>query len=218
VKEFIEVPATKHSKSNRRLVCGVGVNDADYNVSVQAEGKTVHCPYYRKWRQMLRRCYSGEQSAYNDCYVCPEWLLFSNFKKWMELRDWNGNELDKDLLVYGNKVYSPDTCLFISAKINTSINESKSRRGRCMLGVSWCSKRGKYQSHCGVNGVSIGLGYFDSELEAHARYMRYKSSVLISMAESVDGNDRRIISKALIDRAFVLAEMAEDAERGVINE
>ena len=65
---------------NRSLICGVGVNDANYATS----GKRM-CPFYRRWINMLERCYSEKfqekNPTYRGCSVCEEWLTFSNFKR-----------------------------------------------------------------------------------------------------------------------------------------
>ncbi len=109
----------RKSPAKYRPVCGVGVNDADYEVYL--DGKP--CPYYKRWADMLRRCYvaaKSEKLAYKDCSVCTEWLTFSNFKSWMQTQDWVGKELDKDLLGDG-KLYSPDTCCFIEHSLNKFI-------------------------------------------------------------------------------------------------
>lgn len=103
-----------------RKVQGVGIMDADYIVDVREywveNGKRKSrlvwsCPFHRKWSDMLVRCYSPKRleyrQSYAGCYVCDEWLTFSNFKSWMEKQDWEGKHLDKDLLQTGSKVYSP---------------------------------------------------------------------------------------------------------------
>jgi len=104
----------------RKLVCGVGINDADYRVRVQKElpksssGKrnreTVFmCPFYKVWENMINRCYNPrhlvKRPTYIDCTVCEEWKIFSNFKAWMETQNYIDRQLDKDLIVKGNKVY-----------------------------------------------------------------------------------------------------------------
>lgn len=112
------------------LIYGVGVNDADYVVQKYEEVGTPSkrsrklvwiCPFYQKWTSMLCRCYSDKfkqkNKSYDGCKVSDEWLTFSNFKNWMEKQDWEGKELDKDLLGNG-KIYSPQTCLFISKSAN----------------------------------------------------------------------------------------------------
>ena len=103
----------------------VGINDATYIVKTTINGKRVTCPYYSKWSEMIRRCYSteyqGRKPTYSDCCVHAGWWLFSSFKRWMEKQDWQGKHLDKDLIKAGNKMYSPLTCVFVSNKVNTAI-------------------------------------------------------------------------------------------------
>jgi hypothetical protein len=121
----------------KRLVYDVGVNDADYVVQ--------HCLYYRKWKQMLRRCYSSQyhvkNPSYVGCVVCDEWKVFSNFKLWMMSQDWEGKELDKDLLFPDNKVYSPDTCVFVNKEVNELFSK-KNKHG--VFGVSYNKRLDKY--------------------------------------------------------------------------
>lgn len=123
-----------------KLVHGVGVNDANYKVTFRIKGEINWvCPYYSKWKDMLRRCYSDsyqkEKPTYIGCSVFEEWLTFSNFKRWMEQQDWEGKQLDKDLLVYQNKIYSPKTCCFASKEINQFMVKCDALRGAQPLGV-----------------------------------------------------------------------------------
>jgi hypothetical protein len=85
----------------------------------------VHTPSYVKWIEMLRRCYSERQLRkdpnYFDCYVCDEWLNYQNFAPWYDKnypRDGENYHLDKDIKISGNKVYGPDTCLFVTPSEN----------------------------------------------------------------------------------------------------
>lgn len=142
-----------------RTVCGVGLNDADYVVKPLVNGVRVPCPYYTRWRCMIERCYSIQvhkrQPTYSDCIVCEEWLTFSNFKAWMETQDWEGNQLDKDLLVEGNKVYGPDTCVFVSSDVNNFIiHDLKSGATR---------SGNKYQARFYSFDTRVSLGYFNTK-------------------------------------------------------
>ena len=71
---------------------------------------------------MFDRCYySGYQDnnpTYRGCTVAEEWHNFQNFAKWYEDNYIEGYQLDKDIKVEGNKVYGPDTCMFISKQEN----------------------------------------------------------------------------------------------------
>lgn len=125
--------ALKLSLCHRSLVHGVGVNDSDYITKIVNNNKIIwRCPFYRKWEHMLERCYSSslhkKRPSYIGCSVCPEWLYFSKFRFWMERQKWEGLELDKDILVKGNQVYSPDTCCFIPAAINCLFHSAKKKK------------------------------------------------------------------------------------------
>ncbi len=84
--------------------------------------------HYRKWSGMLERCYSDKyhqkKPTYKDCTVCEEWHNFQNFAKWIQDKIDSGEyqegyHLDKDIKINGNKIYSPDTCMFVSPSINS---------------------------------------------------------------------------------------------------
>lgn len=77
---------------------------------------------YTAWKGMLTRCYCKKtqkrQPTYIGCTVCDEWHNFQNFAKWFDVNYISGTQLDKDIKVKGNKVYSPDTCSFVSREEN----------------------------------------------------------------------------------------------------
>lgn len=155
-----------------RKVCGVGICDVI--------GSDTKCPIYDRWKTMLRRCYSekfiARNPTYTDCTVCDEWLTFSNFKQWMEAQDWKGKDLDKDLLVQGNKVYSPSTCMFVSHDINSLTTASKATRGAYPIGVSFHSRSKKYQVKLRVGGKSSHIGHYNTPEEAHEAYKAAKEA------------------------------------------
>lgn len=89
---------------------------------------------YEYWHSMLNRCY-GKRSYYNsykEITVCDEWLCYANFKKWFDKNYYKVKnermEIDKDIILKNNKIYSPNTCIFVPQKINNlfiSINKKK---------------------------------------------------------------------------------------------
>ena len=88
MNKFIEIKASNKSIAKRKLVFGFGVNDADYIVNLRRNGKLSRCKIYTRWHEMLKRCYCDKYQyknpTYIGCYVCDDWLIFSNFKRWVE--------------------------------------------------------------------------------------------------------------------------------------
>ena len=199
-----EKEVVKHELTKRnRLVEGVGINDADYKVYRYdyINGKRVkvwECPFYRTWKGMLQRCYSEKchqkRPTYRGCKVCDDWLIFSNFKRWMETQDWQGKHLDKDLLVEGNKIYSPDTCIFVESKINTFIIDRGNDRGEYMIGVYWHKQRSKFHARCRnpFTSKQEHLGLFTTELDAHLAWKARKHHYACRLADSKYCTDTRL--------------------------
>lgn len=172
------------SNSNT-IVCGVGINDADYRISetIKVNGKSKivwYCPFYLKWKNMITRCYSKNfQKAaptYIECSVCPEWIYFSKFKAWMETQEWEDKELDKDILSFGNKIYSPEFCVFVDAKTNSFFSERKAARGEYPIGVHWDKPSGKFKAQgcCVLTNKRTYLGAFSCPNEAHKAWLAFK--------------------------------------------
>jgi len=195
-----------------KLVCGVGINDADYAVykyeAIEVNGKIKHklvweCPYYRTWKGMLNRCYSAKYQekypTYRGCSVSEEWLTFSVFKMWMEGQDWEGMQLDKDLLFEGNKVYSKEACVFVTNRVNSFTIDCRASRGECLIGGYWHKGAGKFASMCRnpFNKKQEYLGLFTSDIEAHQEWLKRKLELAHLLAE--EQTDERV-AKALIER------------------
>jgi len=171
------------------LVCGVGVNDAGYVVSPTINGKQTPCPFYKAWKGMLVRCYSKNfqfrSPTYTGCSVASEWLIFSAFKDWMGNQIWQGLQLDKDLLIAGNKVYSPDTCVFVDQVTNYFINECSAARGSYPLGVNWHKGGANFIAKCSnpFTGKRENLGSYSCPEQAHKAWLKRKHELALLLAE-----------------------------------
>lgn len=187
---FKEIPASESSKSRRKLVFGHGVNDADYIVRPRVNGKLLMCPFYTKWHGMFKRCYSDkahkQRPKYAGCTVCDEWKVFSNFKRWMKLQDWEGKDIDKDIAITGNKIYSPNTCIFVTQEINKLLGDHGSARGDHSQGVFLDKRYGTFQAACNDNGKKKHLGSFGTESKASNAYKKFKSKVILETAMKQD--------------------------------
>lgn len=197
----------------KKLVHGVAVNDADYvaqkfetigYVDGKRKQKLVWvCRYYQTWKDMIQRCYSAKRQerypAYIGCTVSEEWLTFSNFKAWMEKQDWEGKQIDKDLLFEGNKVYSSETCVFVTGLVNSFTLDNGASRGKWLIGVVWHKPTGKFLSSCKnpFTKKLEHLGLFTSEQQAHQAWLKRKLELAHELA-SIQTEKR--VAKALIDR------------------
>ena len=175
----------------RKLVYGVGINDADYKVTNIVEGKKTSCPYYVKWTSMLERGYSStfkkRYQSYFDVSVCKEWHTFSTFKQWMMKQDWQGLELDKDMIYPNNKRYSPKTCVFVSHTLNSLLNTHENDRGLFPLGVTYDKRSKNFQARLSIEGKQRYLGYFKTVEEAEQTYLEAKINHLKSVRASITG-------------------------------
>ena len=190
-----------------KLVYGVGVNDLGYRTQINEEvtengGKRImkhvfRCKYYAAWIGMLTRCYSKKyleiNPSYIDARVCSEWLSAVAFKKWMEQQDWHGKCLDKDIIVPGSKLYSPETCAFVLATTNTFVVGSDASRGDYPIGVYLCKRTSKYRAQCGnpFTGKQEYLGYFLTQEEAHEAWRKRKHELAQLVADTE--SDPRVV-------------------------
>ena len=184
------------------MIYGFATNDAGYKVKkarvyyeggVKKREQLWACPFYVKWMQMLQRCFCKEykerKPSYRGVSCCSEWLLFSNFKKWMEQHDYLGKELDKDLLICGNKIYSPDSCCFISRKINSFMTLAESRRGDFPIGVTLHKRDAVFHANISNGGSDKKryLGSFLDPMSAHKAWQLAKLDKCLSLIrEEVD--------------------------------
>lgn len=182
------------------MVCGVAINDADYEVyNKLQDGSLRKCPFYVRWVSMIRRCYSSKVTmknpTYVGCRVCDDWLTFSKFREWMTKQDWEGKHLDKDLIVKGNQVYNPDTCVFISQKVNVFITDITRGKGQLNLptGVVLGELRSdgyRYIARISYKGKSKNLGQFRTPNSAHAAWLTAKRKFANELADDID--DERV--------------------------
>lgn len=110
---------------NISIMSGVTVTHCNPN------SKAINRKHYQLWKDMIRRCYDPKyikrNPTYNDITVCEEWRDFKKFSSDIqELKNYSlwitgkyNMEIDKDIKIKGNKVYSKDTCMFVTHAMNT---------------------------------------------------------------------------------------------------
>lgn len=171
----------------RSVVCGFGVNDASYLTNNRVNGRTVKCPIYSRWLSIINRCYGksgiANNPTYFGCCVDHRWRKFSGFKKWMEKQDWEGKEIDKDLIVPGNKVYGPDTCCFVSPLINKLIKSGYRKSSGLLTGVR--TEYNRFAGQVTINGHRKYLGMFTTEEEANRAYRIEKGKYMLELSNDI---------------------------------
>lgn len=161
---------------------------------------------YSAWKFMMKRCYDKDykinRPTYDDCSVCEEWHNFQNFAKWYKENyyevDNKKMHVDKDILVKGNKIYSPDTCCIVPNNINSIFVSSKSSRGLYPRGVTL--QDNKFYSYCGDNnGNRTYLGSYQTPELAFEAYKEYKENLIKELAEKYHGLIPENVYNALIN-------------------
>lgn len=147
-------------------------------------------PGFSTWHSMMCRCYSKEfqnkNSNYKGCTVCDEWHNLSVFSNWY-LKNYytvpnERMELDKDILVKGNKIYSPTTCVFVPQRINTLFVKSNHIRGKFPIGVYYDNSKKKYIANLTYKGKNLKLARCVLPVEAFFYYKFYKEELIREVA------------------------------------
>jgi len=165
----IEYPNFKKGKvKNFNIPSFYGIGYLSYGKYNTLDNKIA----YERWKSMISRCYSDKFQSktltYLGCSVNPEWHNFQVFAKWFDKNYVEGFELDKDILVKGNKVYGPETCCFVPRDINVFFASRKRKRGDFVVGVS--KYKNKFITNISLNGIQKNLGYYYTEIEAFNVY------------------------------------------------
>ena len=172
-------------------VHGVGYfGDGEYKSKINRKKVNM----YTSWCNMLGRCYNEKEvlkfPTYKNTIVCKEWHNYQNFAKWYDenRKDYMDNswDLDKDILIKGNKIYSPETCCFVPQEINTLFTKRNSERGELPIGVY--DKDGRYASQIRIKGIdNIYLGTFTTPEEAFKAYKIAKEQYIKEVADKWRG-------------------------------
>ena len=167
-------------------VCGVGIVGTKYPISEVG----VHTKEYELWNSMLQRCYSNtykkKYPTYEGCKCSENFKCYEYFYEWCNKQIGFGNdgfELDKDLLIKGNKIYSEDSCIFIPSEINTLLVKRGASRGEHLIGVYWHKTNKAFVARVNKSkGGSEYLGLFNTEIEAFNAYKQAKESFVKEQA------------------------------------
>jgi hypothetical protein len=162
-------------------VSGVGFNDVGFQMKIN--GKNIW--QYHLWMNMLQRAfdakYKQRSPTYEDATCCDEWLSFANFLEWVNKEvEYKGHPvgfaLDKDIIVKGNKTYSPDVCSLVPQAVNSLLLDSGAARGDFPIGVTFDKRRSKFIAQLGCFGKMKHLGRYDTIEDAVFTYKTAKEA------------------------------------------
>ena len=169
-------------------VCGVGILGTKYLSAVNGRNTKE----YNLWQSMLKRCYNStyknKNPTYEGCEVSNKFKSYEYFYEWCNEQIGFGNEgwqLDKDLLIKGNKIYSENVCVFIPSEINLLLVNNTASRGEHLIGVNWCKTKKAFKAQvCKNKGNQEHLGYFKTEIEAFNAYKQAKEVFIKEQANN----------------------------------
>jgi len=134
---------------------------------------------YKKWHAMMRRA-SGKtgQLCYSDCAVDVAFKSYEGFIEWATNQvgyGFDGYQLDKDIIVKGNKIYGPEYCCFVPSHVNRLFIRGGVRRGAYPVGV-YCKhkKYSNFSAELSVGGKKVLLGLYKTPEEAFNVYKKAK--------------------------------------------
>lgn len=163
----------------------------------------IHTKEYVLWKNMLYRCYSEKalttDPSYKSCRVHKRWLNFQNFAAdineiiGFKNKDW---QLDKDILLQGNTVYSRKRCCFVPQEINKLLNSNASNRGTLPMGVT--RSRKKFQARLKLDSVKTHIGIYDTPTEAYEAYIKQKQKYIRRVAKRFKKELEPKVYKALL--------------------
>lgn len=174
-------------------IYGIGITGCKYPTKTKANDRPTK--EYSIWRSILERSFvkkiKEKQPTYEDVTCCDEWLNFENFYEWLHSQPnfdkWNNGKrwaVDKDILIKGNKLYSPETCRLVPQNVNCLFLKREAERGDYPIGVR-CREDG-FVAVCRNpfldTAVEIG-SYSTPEKAFYLGYKPYKENIIKQVAQ-----------------------------------
>lgn len=168
----------------------IGVTGCKYPTKVNG----VSTKEYNAWIDMLKRCFMSKtkdkQPSYKDVECCKEWINFElfcdwlhsqpNYDKWKNGKRW---AIDKDILVKGNKIYSPETCCLVPQNINCLFLKREAERGNYPIGVRYENNGFVAKCHNPFTNKNEDIGSYSTPENAfYFGYKPYKENLIKQIA------------------------------------
>lgn len=189
------------------LIFGVGILGTKYSSKMN---KNI-VKEYRMWRDMLQRCYDEKYKrahpTYENTTCCKEWLLYENFYEWVHSQDnydkWFYGKrwaIDKDIIIKGNKIYSPDTCCLVPQNVNSLFLKNDKTRGDLPIGVVGIQNGFRASCKNPFTNKNERIDICPTSEKAFKSYKSYKENIIKQVAEIeyIKGNITKRCYEAMI--------------------
>lgn len=173
-----------------------GFNGQGYIGVGKYNSNLIANPAYSKWMSIWRRIGQIDKpdfATYVDCKMDVRWESLQDFSEFYHSCPYrqDGWELDKDLIVPGNRIYGPDTAAYVPVEINAFIKTRK-RKAHLPMGVN--VNRAFFSAAIRIDGKETYLGNFVTPEEAYVAYKEAKEKEASRLADKYDGLvDPRVI-------------------------
>ena len=191
------------------MVYKVGIAGNKYK-TVDENSKSTR--EYMTWYHIIQRCYSDrlkeKQPAYKDIKVCSDWLYYENFYEWLHSQPnfdkWYYGKrwaVDKDILVKGSKIYSPETCCLIPQNVNCLFLKREAERGEYPIGVRYTNDGFTAVCRDPFLDRSVEIGCYSTPEKAFYAYKKYKENIIkqVAQIEFDNGNITKECYEAMIN-------------------
>lgn len=139
---------------------------------------------YEVWMKMKSRCkINGSEQLKNPTYIgctmSDNFQDFQFFAEWCQTQVGYGlpnYDLDKDILILGNKIYSECNCVFVPHHLNSFFNSNKAVRGAFPQGVDFHQPTSKYRASICIDKKQRHLGLFSTAKLASQIYVTAKEA------------------------------------------
>lgn len=150
---------------------------------------------YDVWMEMLKRSFvktiKDRQPTYENVTCCDEWLYYENFYEWLHsqpnFEKWkNGKRwaVDKDILIKGNKIYSPETCCLVPPNVNCLFLKREAERGKYPIGVRYRDDGFLAVCRNPFLDTAVEIGKYSTPEKAfYLGYKPYKEDIIKQVAQ-----------------------------------
>lgn len=182
----------------------------DYYLADGTRQKTREGSLFSNMNSRCGKSYKAKRLTYEKCEISKNFKDFQFFAEWCNNQvgfnniDSNGCywELDKDILIKGNKLYSENTCVFVPKIINKFFVKADKIRGDLPIGVRKHNK-GVNQYYASVTNPFIGkaqyCGIYSSIEEAFEAYSRQKHNIAVELATMFKTELRTDVYNAILN-------------------